>query len=281
MERQLKTKLMGIVNVTPDSFSDGGLFLNAPNAVDRAIQLAMQGAAIIDIGGESSRPGAEPVSDEVEISRAIPVIEEIADKLEQRISIDTYKSSVARRAIEAGAKMVNDISAMTADSKMLEVVAESGVELVLMHMLGSPRTMQVDPRYDDVVLVVCRYLAERADFAVKGGIAEDKIYLDPGIGFGKNLEDNLRLLASIRKIKSLGFPVVIGTSRKSFIEKILGRRPPSERLIGSLASFAWAVAQGADILRVHDVSEASEIIAVIEAIQEYLDSASEASDDTV
>ncbi|HHS49626.1 MAG TPA: dihydropteroate synthase [candidate division Zixibacteria bacterium] len=260
---------MGVVNVTPDSFSDGGRFHRPERAIDCAIRLAIEGADIIDIGGESSRPGAQPVPLEVELERAIPVIASLADKVASKISIDTYKSDVAREALSAGATMVNDITAMTADPKMPEVVADTGAEVVLMHMLGTPQTMQKEPHYDDVVGEVCDFLSKRAEEAVKMGIPEDKIYIDPGIGFGKTLEHNLQLLANIRKIKALGFPVVVGTSRKSFIEGILGKRPPAERLVGSLASFIWCVLEGADVLRVHDIRPTYEALAVVEAIAEH------------
>lgn len=260
---------MGVVNTTPDSFSDGGLYKEPPRAIDRAMQLAIQGADIIDIGAESSRPGADPVSAEEEMKRAIPVIMGVKEKAPIKISIDTYKSEVAERAIEAGASMVNDISAMTADPQMVKVVADSGVDVILMHMLGTPRTMQVDPCYDDVLDEVCEYLSERTKYAIENGVDKEKIYVDPGIGFGKRLVDNLTLLAGIKEIKKLGFPVVIGTSRKSFIEKIIGKKPPSERLLGSLGSFAWAAIEGADILRVHNISETYETIAVVEAIKEH------------
>jgi len=269
IKRNLHIKLMGVVNVTPDSFSDGGRFHRPERAIDCAIRLAIEGADIIDIGGESSRPGAQPVPLEVELERAIPVIASLADKVASKISIDTYKSDVAREALSAGATMVNDITAMTADPKMPEVVADTGAEVVLMHMLGTPQTMQKEPHYDDVVGEVCDFLSKRAEEAVKMGIPEDKIYIDPGIGFGKTLEHNLQLLANIRKIKALGFPVVVGTSRKSFIEGILGKRPPAERLVGSLASFIWCVLEGADVLRVHDIRPTYEALAVVEAIAEH------------
>ena len=246
--------IMGILNVTPDSFSDGGRFLSPDAAVKRALIMEKEGADIIDVGGESSRPGAEPVPVEEELRRVIPVLERLRGKLRIPISIDTTKAEVAEAALRAGASIVNDISALRFDPAMASVVAEFGAGLVLMHMLGTPKTMQQAPHYEDVVREVRDFLAERALYAQSQGIPREAIAVDPGIGFGKTVEHNLELLRRLPELVELGFPVLVGPSRKSFIGAILGLGV-EERLEGTLAACAVAVVRGADILRVHDVRE--------------------------
>jgi dihydropteroate synthase len=259
-------RVMGIVNVTPDSFSDGGLFLQAEAAIEHGRALVAQGAEIVDVGGESTRPGAEPVSAAEELERVQPVIEGLAGEgAGAQISIDTSKAVVARAALEAGASLVNDVSALRADPQMAGVVADSGAECCLMHMLGEPRTMQRDPRYGDVVDDVKRFLEERLAFAVREGIAERRVLLDPGIGFGKTVEHNLELLRRLDELSSLGRPIVIGTSRKSFLGRIAGEASASERLAGTLATNVLALERGASIFRVHDVAPVREALAVAAA----------------
>jgi len=273
---------MGILNVTPDSFSDGGAFADTERAVAHAQAMSAAGADIIDIGGESTRPGAEPVSAEEEIRRVVPVIERLATVRSRGteaaptlcISVDTTKAAVAERALAAGARIVNDISALQFDARMADVVRDAGAGLVLMHMRGTPRTMQVEPRYDDVVAEVSAFLAERIAFAESRGIKKSQIAIDPGIGFGKTVAHNVALLAHLETLGSLGCPVVIGASRKSFIGKVLaplgaGRgREPQERLAGSVAVAVWAVTHGARVVRVHDVAETVDAVRMAEAIQQ-------------
>jgi dihydropteroate synthase len=255
-------RLMGVVNVTPDSFSDGGLFLDAEAAVEHGLELARQGADILDIGGESTRPGAEPVGEAQELGRVLPVIEGLAGSTVQ-ISVDTSKAAVAAAALAAGATLVNDVSALRADPDMAEVVAHSGADCCLMHMLGEPRTMQRagGPQYKDVVDDVRAFLEERLRFAVSMGIDERRILLDPGIGFGKTLRHNLELLRRLQELTTLGRPLVVGTSRKSFLGRLLadaqGREEPvgmAERLPGTIATSVIAYERGATVLRVHDVA---------------------------
>ena len=246
--------IMGILNVTPDSFSDGGRFLSPDAAVERALAMEKEGADIIDVGGESSRPGAEPVPVEEELRRVLPVLERLRGKLRIPISIDTTKAEVAEAALRAGASIVNDISALRFDPAMAPLVAKFGAGLVLMHMLGTPKTMQQAPHYEDVVTEVRDFLAERAQYAQSQGIPREAIAVDPGIGFGKTVEHNLELLRRLPELVELGFPVLVGPSRKSFIGAILGFGV-EERLEGTLAACAVAVVRGADILRVHDVKE--------------------------
>jgi dihydropteroate synthase len=250
---------MGIVNVTPDSFSDGGLFLDADAAIAHGRELLAEGADILDIGGESTRPGAEPVEADEEIRRVVPVIEALAAD-GARISIDTTKATVARRALEAGATIVNDVAAFRFDPELAAVTAEAGATCVLMHMLGEPRTMQVDPRYDEVVSDVKAFLEQRLAYAVAEGIPEDKIWLDPGIGFGKTLEHNLELIARLDEIVAIGRPVVFGASRKSFLGKLTGRQV-DERLAGTIATNIIAYERGGRVFRVHDVA------ATVDALQ--------------
>lgn len=262
--------LMGIVNVTPDSFSDGGVFLSADAAITHAVRLVAEGADILDVGGESTRPGAEPVSAEEELRRVLPVLEGIAAQAwpaaPPQISIDTSKAAVARAAIAAGASIVNDVSALRADHAMVEVIAEPGVDCCLMHMLGEPRTMQRagGPKYNDVVDEVKAFLEERLRFAVGEGVAEERIMLDPGIGFGKTVAHNLALIARLSEIVELGRPVVIGTSRKSFLGRLTGR-DVHQRLYATLASNVLAYERGARIFRVHDVGPMHDALTVTAA----------------
>jgi dihydropteroate synthase len=262
-------RLMGIVNVTPDSFSDGGRFLECDAAIEHGRRLVGEGAEIIDVGGESTRPGAEPVSAEEELRRVQPVIAGLGEAEwgpdRPQISIDTTKASVARAALEAGASLVNDVSALRGDREMAGVVADSGAECCLMHMLGEPRTMQRDPRYDDVVDDVKAFLAARLEFAVREGIGERRVLLDPGIGFGKTVAHNLELLRRLDELSELGRPIVIGTSRKSFLGRIAGEQGDPERLAGTLASNVLALERGASVFRVHDVAPVREALAVAAA----------------
>ncbi len=257
-------KLMGVVNVTPDSFSDGGLYFAPAAAVAHGGKLAEAGAEILDVGGESTRPGAEEVSVEEELRRIEPVVGGLAGG-EAAISIDTSKSAVAAAALDAGAEIVNDVTALRGDPEMAGLCADRGATVVLMHMLGTPRTMQDAPRYDDVVAEVKAFLAERMEAAAAAGIAEERIWLDPGIGFGKTVEHNLELLRRLGELRDLGRPLVVGTSRKSFIGRVDGSSA-GERLGGTIASSVLAAAEGADVLRVHDVAEVRQAMAVVGAI---------------
>jgi dihydropteroate synthase len=257
--------IMGVVNVTPDSFSDGGRFLDADAAVEHGLRLAGEGADILDIGGESTRPGAEPVGADEELRRVVPVIERLARSGQVRLSIDTTKAGVARAALEAGATLVNDVSALRFDPEMAALVAETGAGCCLMHMLGEPRTMQENPRYEDVVSEVKAFLEERLAFAVGEGIDEDRVWLDPGIGFGKTVEHNLELLRRLDEIVAIGRPVVVGTSRKSFLGKLAGGRGEGERLPGTIATNVLALERGASVFRVHDVAPNADALAVATA----------------
>jgi dihydropteroate synthase len=273
---------MGVVNVTPDSFSDGGSFLDAGAAVAHARELVAQGADILDVGGESTRPGAEPVSSREELRRVLPVLEGIAATgLDARVSIDTSKATVARAAIAAGAVIVNDVTALRGDPAMVEAIAESGVECCLMHMLGEPRTMQRagggvggvgGPQYKDVVDEVRAFLEERLSFAVRAGIEEQRVMLDPGIGFGKTIAHNLELLERLAELAALGRPLVVGTSRKSFLGRLLadaaGEAEPvgmERRLPGTIATNVLALERGASVFRVHDVAPVRDALAVAAA----------------
>jgi dihydropteroate synthase len=257
--------IMGVVNVTPDSFSDGGLFLDADAAVEHGLRLAGEGAAILDIGGESTRPGAEPVAEDEELRRVVPVLERLAHDGKARLSIDTTKPAVARAALAAGATLVNDVSAFRFEPGMAGLVAETGAGCCLMHMLGEPRTMQQDPRYDEVVSDVKAFLEERLAFAVSEGIPEEHVWLDPGIGFGKTVEHNLELLRRLDEIVAIGRPVVVGTSRKSFLGKLAGGRDERERLPGTIATNVLALERGASVFRVHDVAQNADALAVAAA----------------
>ncbi|MDQ6914737.1 MAG: dihydropteroate synthase [Actinomycetota bacterium] len=258
-------RVMGVVNVTPDSFSDGGCYLDPDAAVAHALTLAGEGADILDFGGESTRPGAEPVPAEEERRRVAPVIERVAEGCAAQLSIDTSKAAVAEAAIAAGATIVNDVTALRGDPDMAELVADRGVDCCLMHMLGEPRTMQLDPRYDDVVSEVAAFLEERLAFAVGAGVREERILLDPGIGFGKTLEHNLELLRRLDEVVALGRPVVVGTSRKSFLGLLTGRAEPDERLAGTIATNVLALERGAAVFRVHDVGPVREALVVTAA----------------
>jgi dihydropteroate synthase len=264
---------MGIVNVTPDSFSDGGEFLDADAATAHARRLVQEGAEILDVGGESTRPGAEPVSAQEELQRVLPVLEGIATaELGAQVSIDTSKASVARAAIDAGATLVNDVTALRGDPAMAALIAERGVECCLMHMLGEPRTMQRDPRYADVVDDVRVFLEERLRFAMGAGVREERIMLDPGIGFGKTVAHNLELLDRLHELTTLGRPLVVGTSRKGFLGRILAdatgaEEPvgPAGRLPGTIATNVLAFERGASVFRVHDVAPVGDALAVTAA----------------
>lgn len=265
-------KIMGVLNVTPDSFYDGDSYPDAVSAAKHADELIAAGAAIVDVGGESTRPGARPVDAEQEIARTEPVIELVHHAHPKvRISIDTMKLPVAQAAVKAGASYVNDVSAFSAEPELAGFVADSGAECCLMHMQGEPRTMQEDPHYENVVDDVRAYLEERMRFAIDEGVREDRIYLDPGIGFGKTLDHNLELLARLDEIVALGRPVVIGASRKSFIAKIAGEAGVSgvdvaDRLPGTIATNTIALQRGARVFRVHDVAETAQSLAVAVAI---------------
>jgi len=268
-----RTCFMGVVNVTPDSFSDGGKFLARDAAVAQAERLVQEGADVIDIGGESTRPYADPVPVEVELERVLPVIETLAQRVVVPISIDTAKAAVARRALAAGASMINDISALRHDSEMTRVAAENGVPVILMHMLGSPQTMQVTPVYRDVVAEIGAFLAQAVNLAEKGGIARDRIIVDPGIGFGKTVDHNLLLIKNLAQLQDLDLPILIGPSRKAFIRKLLKENPeeeirPDMTIVGTgtLAAVCAAVISGAHIVRVHDVASARAAVKIIDAI---------------
>jgi dihydropteroate synthase len=252
---------MGIVNVTPDSFSDGGEFADASAAADAGADMAAKGAAIIDVGGESTRPGAAPVPVEDELARVIPVVEGISGA---QVSIDTMKLAVAERALDAGASYVNDVSAFRHDPELAGLVADRQVDCCLMHMLGEPRTMQDDPRYDDVVDDIKAFLEERMAFAVKAGVKEERIQLDPGIGFGKTLEHNLELLRRLDELVALGRPLVVGTSRKSFLGRLTGR-DVTERVHATVATNVIAYERGARVFRVHDVAATRDALEVAAA----------------
>ncbi len=256
---------MGIVNVTPDSFSDGGEFFDHERAIEHGLTLVREGADVLDIGGESTRPGAGEVSLEEELRRVIPVVEGLSGAAP--VSIDTTKAEVARQAAQAGARIVNDVTALRGDPEMATICAEAGVEVVLMHMLGTPRTMQDDPRYGDVVAEITEFLAVRAGVAEAAGIEREKIWIDPGIGFGKTVEHNLRLLNSVRRFADMRFPVLVGASRKRFIGELSGGAPESERLGGTIAACLAAMAGGASMVRVHDVAPVVQAIRVASGIE--------------
>ena len=259
--------VMGVVNVTPDSFSDGGRFVTPGAAVAHARELAAAGAAVLDIGGESTRPGAEPVAAAEEIDRVVPVIAGLAGTVDVPISVDTTKAAVATAALDAGATIVNDVSAGTADPDLLGVVAASGAGYVAMHMQGEPRTMQAHPHYDDVVAEVAAFLVERLDAARAAGVADDALMADPGIGFGKTLEHNLALLASLPElIAAVGVPLLVGTSRKAFLGRIVDEPDPAARDDATLATVVWALERGAAMVRVHDVRAAVQAAAVLGAM---------------
>lgn len=249
------THIMGVLNITPDSFSDGGVYLNLDNAITHAKNMVADGATIIDIGGESSRPGAEPVPASIELDRVLPVIKAlVSEQLEVLISIDTTKAVVAKQAIESGAHIINDITALRGDDEMARVVADTEAGVILMHMKGTPRTMQFAPKYVDVAQEVNEALEKWINNATQNGIHPHRIIIDPGIGFGKTIDQNLELLRKLEEFKHLNKPILIGTSRKSFIGNQLDL-PVNDRVEGTLATVCWAIAHGVDIVRVHDVKE--------------------------
>jgi dihydropteroate synthase len=259
--------IMGVVNVTPDSFSDGGRFFDADAALQQSLALVREGAAVIDIGGESTRPGSDWVTLDEELRRVLPVVEALAERVGVPISIDTTKAEVARRALAAGAAIVNDVTALRGDESMAAVVAESGCPVCLMHMQGQPKTMQQDPHYDDVVSEVLGFLEERMAFALSRGVREEQIMLDPGIGFGKTAGHNLSVLRHLDRLVELGRPVLVGASRKRFLGAILGVEP-DQRAIGTVATTVLGVQAGAHVFRVHDVRPNFEAMRVALAVRE-------------
>ena len=265
-EENSATLIMGILNVTPDSFSDGGMYYNATQAVEFALQMEEEGADIIDVGGESTRPGAKTVELQKECDRILPVIEGIRTKSDILISIDTYKSEVARQSIATGAGMVNDISGMTFDSNMVDVIKDSGLPVVIMHIKGTPKNMQKNPYYEDLMQELTEYFEERKKFARAKGILDQQIILDPGIGFGKRLQDNFQLLRELKKIVDMGFPVLIGPSKKSFIGLTLDL-PIDQRLEGTAAAVTTGILKGARIVRVHDVKEMKRVALITDSIR--------------
>ncbi len=269
-----KSCVMGILNVTPDSFSDGGEFQTFEKAVAHGKKLAAMGADILDIGGESSRPFAEPVSEEEEINRVVPVIKELSNHIDIPISIDTVKSEVAKQALDAGASMINDISAFEKDPELADITAKAKVPVIMMHMKGTPETMQVNPEYNDLINEISNYFIQRIDFALEKGIKKKNIILDPGIGFGKTIEHNLAILNNLDKIAELGFPLLIGSSRKSFIQKILSMKNKKEVDAasedcenGTLASVAATFFNGGHIVRVHDVARVKPFVQILDSIK--------------
>src|SRR4051794_2549465 len=258
---------MGIVNVTPDSFSDGGEWFAEDAAVAHAGELVANGADILDIGGESTRPGAEPVPEIEELRRVVPVVERVTG-LGAQVSVDTFKLEVARAALDAGATYVNDVTAFRAAPELAGLVADRGADCCLMHMLGEPRTMQDDPRYDDVVSEVKAFLEQRLAFAVAEGVPEERIQLDPGIGFGKTVEHNLELIRRLDELAALGRPIVLGTSRKGFLGRLTGRTVPAERVHATVAANVAAFERGASVFRVHDVRPSRDALLVVAAIFE-------------
>ncbi len=267
LDFSMKSHVMGILNVTPDSFTDGGVFLDRDSAVAHGIRMVEDGADIIDVGGESTRPGSDSVEFDEEIRRTIPVIEALARRINIPISTDTYKSEVAKRALDAGASMVNDISGLRFDPLMPRVVAEYGVPVVIMHIKGAPKNMQVNPEYDALIPEIMDYLREGIRMAAEAGVSEDMILIDPGIGFGKTFKHNLEIMNNLREFTFLGKPLLIGPSRKAFIGRILNNAPTSERLEGTAAAVAISIMNGANIVRVHDVKEMVKVARVADAIR--------------
>ena len=257
--------VMGVLNITPDSFSDGGQFLDVEKAVEHGLKMASEGAAIIDIGAESTHPGSEPVTPDHQIKRAIPVIETLSKKIDVPISIDTHNRQVASAALEAGATIINDVTALS-DKSMAELAAGQQAPVVLMHMQGTSSTMQLEPKYEDVVGEILEFLLGRAKRAEKFGIKKERIFIDPGIGFGKTLEHNLLLLKNIDKFVAAGYRVLVGTSRKSFIGKLTGKEKPSDRIFGTAATVALCAASGVSIVRAHDVAEMVDVVKLANTI---------------
>lgn len=261
-----KTWIVGVVNVTPDSFSDGGRFLDTGAAVDQAVRMAEEGADILELGGESTRPGAVAVSAEEELRRVVPVLRRLRPRLAMPLAVDTYKPEVARVALEEGAEIINDIYGARGEGRLAEVVAQARAGLVIMHMRGTPRDMQIDPRYDDVVGEIVAFLRDRVAFAEGVGVDPEAIVVDPGLGFGKRLQDNLALLRHLSEFHQLGKPIMIGPSRKSFIGKVLDL-PVEQRQDGTAACVAAAVLQGASFVRVHEVRPAVHLVKMLDAIR--------------
>ncbi|HYA26819.1 MAG TPA: dihydropteroate synthase [Thermodesulfovibrionales bacterium] len=262
-----KTPVMGILNVTPDSFTDGGLFFTKETAVERGLQMVEDGADIMDVGGESTRPGSTSVEFDEELRRTISVIEVLAKRINIPISIDTYKAGIAKRALDAGASMVNDISGLRFDPAMARVVAEYNVPVVIMHIKGTPKNMQINPEYEALIPEIIDYLRVSMGIAMEAGIRENNIIIDPGIGFGKTFEHNLEILNNLREFTLLGKPLLIGPSRKAFIGRILNTASPLERLEGTSAAVAIAIINGANIVRIHDVREMVKVARVADAIK--------------
>ncbi|MBM3241539.1 dihydropteroate synthase [Candidatus Poribacteria bacterium] len=260
-----RTLIMGVLNVTPDSFSDGGLYADADIAVKRAQEMVAQGADIIDVGGESSRPGSDPVSIDEELQRVLPVIKRIAQELDVLISIDTYKSTVAAHALKAGAHIVNDISGLNFDPNMAKLAADTGAPVVLMHIQGTPKNMQIAPQYRELISEIILYLRNSIEHAETAGVSPEKIIIDPGIGFGKTMEHNLEIIRRLKEFRCLGKPILIGTSRKSFIGKILDL-PAEERIEGTIATVVSSIINGADIVRIHDVKQVQRAVKMVDAI---------------
>jgi dihydropteroate synthase len=267
------TILMGILNITPDSFSDGGKFYSKEKAIKQAILMEKQGVDIIDIGGESTRPGAKKISVNEEIDRIIPIIDEIIEKTSIPISVDTYKSKVAKKAIDAGASMINDITALRGDKSLTKIVSDYNVPICLMHMKGKPKTMQINPKYENIIKEIYTFLKERTDFALNNKILREKIIIDPGIGFGKRtgkgFEDNCEILRNLGKLKKLNFPIMIGASRKAFIGNVSGHKNNltiNQRLEGSLAAACIAVMNGANIIRAHDIKENRRCLNLVDCV---------------
>ncbi|MDD5011853.1 MAG: dihydropteroate synthase [Phycisphaerae bacterium] len=258
--------VMGVLNITPDSFSDGGDFLASQKAIDRGLEMASQGAAIIDIGAESTRPGSKPVPAQVQIKRAIPVIGKLVSKIKTPISIDSKDYEVVKSAIDAGAAIINDITALS-DERVAKLAAEKEVPVILMHMQNTPATMQIEPEYKDVVKEVLDYLLTRAKTAQKAGIEKGKIFIDPGIGFGKTLEHNLELLKNLNVFVNSGYRVLVGPSRKRFIGELTGKENPKDRIFGTAAVVAQAVLEGVSIVRVHDVAEMLDVVKVVNKLR--------------
>jgi dihydropteroate synthase len=258
-----RTVIMGILNVTPDSFTDGGMFFDVASAVARAKEMMSQGADIIDIGGESSRPGAKPVSAEEEIRRVLPVIKKILSESEVPISVDTYKPQVAEECLKAGALIINDITGLR-NEEMIKVCAKYRASVIIMHMKGNPETMQDAPKYEDIIAEIMAFFKDRIEAAEKAGIT--KIMLDPGIGFGKTLEHNIEIMRRLSEFRDLGYPLMIGTSRKSFIKKLTDAKTNQELLPGTLATVCLSVMGGVDVIRVHDVAECRKALDVVDAV---------------
>jgi len=260
-----RTHIVGILNITPDSFSDGGKYYQSEQAIERGIQMVEEGADIIDIGAESTRPGAEPVSDDEELRRLIPILEGLLEQVDVPISIDTYKSSVAETTLKSGAHLINDISGLRFDYRMKEVIAEHQIPVIIMHIKGEPRNMQQNPHYDDLMSEIYDYLADSIQIAIEAGIKRNNIVIDPGIGFGKRMQDNYEILRRLSEFEGLDCPILIGPSRKSFIGNVLNL-PPDQRLEGTLAAVTIGIQNGAHIVRVHDVKQVSRACRIADLI---------------